>query len=316
MTFEIKDLTGFGAPITKLIEVVGSGIGIWYRPRAIRNDANATAYAIRVVGDAQTDVERKRTETLALSKHVLEATVEKGLAERTNTRLQYQEERRQNNLEAVANAAATHLPTDVSTDPVDDDWKARFFAVAEDVSNADMQDLWGKVLAGEVARPGSFSLRALEVLRNISQPEAVIFQRMCNLISDRNSILKIDLDNMDGMGLTYDEILKLRGAGLLAAGDNLNVAFAMPLGEKSILVSHCNGLLLIETTAQPVEKIMFNAFSLTSVGVELSDLIQPVPNMSYLTKFADAMRPKCTLRLGQAGQPLETFTTLGTVQAL
>jgi hypothetical protein len=39
---------------------------------------------------------------------------------------------------------------DVSDTPVDEDWIVRFFNVVEDISDEMMQQLWGRILAGEV----------------------------------------------------------------------------------------------------------------------------------------------------------------------
>ena len=42
-----------GKPLEKLIEVVSNGIGILYRPRKIRKEADAQAYAIKVQENAK-----------------------------------------------------------------------------------------------------------------------------------------------------------------------------------------------------------------------------------------------------------------------
>ena len=42
-----------------------------------------------------------------------------------------------------------------------------------------MRVLWGKILAGEVRKPNSFSLRTLETLRNMSTDDAKLFSKLC-----------------------------------------------------------------------------------------------------------------------------------------
>ena len=39
------------------------------------------------------------------------------------------------------------------TDKADPDWFNTFTQLAEDVSNKTMQDLWAKILAGEISQP-------------------------------------------------------------------------------------------------------------------------------------------------------------------
>jgi hypothetical protein len=72
---------------------------------------------------------------------------------------------------------------------VDPDWVARFFGSAQDVSNEDMQKLWARILAGEVVKPGTFSLRTLEVLKNLSQREAERFQEAASMVSNDGLLL-------------------------------------------------------------------------------------------------------------------------------
>jgi len=58
----------------------------------------------------------------------------------------------------------------------DFDWFMRFFEAASNVSDEDMQTLWARILAGEFREKESFSLRAIEILRNMAQWEAKRFR--------------------------------------------------------------------------------------------------------------------------------------------
>lgn len=310
MVFEIKDITGLGTPITKLIEVLGAGFGTLYRPRAIRLEAAAQAHALGLIGDAETSVMTTRIEALALAQapRLQLKLASEVLDERVTERLTHRETKRQDNLEAIARAAADHLPKQVSEEPVDDDWKTRFFTIAEDVSNSDMQDLWGKVLAGEVARPGTFSLRSLETLRNLSQHEAELFRKLRYLVTG-NGILKLSGDDLKEFGITFEQILDLRAAGLVADGE-LSVTYALPEGAKWVLVENNGALLLLEPKSSEVKSFTFASFVLTSVGIELRQLIEPEPNINYLTKLAIASKDKCAMFLGSEGQARTAFKQL------
>ncbi len=92
----------------------------------------------------------------------------------------------QKNRESVFNHAAELLAQDsqnssdhqsgseeVSQD-LDDDWINEFSYRAERASTERMQQLFGRVLAGEIKRPGSFSLFTIDFLCKISQKEASI----------------------------------------------------------------------------------------------------------------------------------------------
>lgn len=85
---------------------------------------------------------------------------------------------RQARRERIAIKAYEMLPADKREQPVElrEEFKIRFFHAAEEVSSEEVQDRWAKLLAGEIFRPGFFSLRTLDVLRNMSSEEAQLLQ--------------------------------------------------------------------------------------------------------------------------------------------
>ena len=64
---------------------------------------------------------------------------------------------------------------------ISDDWLNQFRDVACKKSSEEAQDLFSKVLEGEVRKPGSFSLRALTTLSDMDQNVAMIFKAFCSL---------------------------------------------------------------------------------------------------------------------------------------
>ena len=58
------------------------------------------------------------------------------------------------------------------------EWVSRFFDIAAGITTEQLQYLWGRILAGEIKQPGSFSLRTLDVLRNLSRKEAESFVKL------------------------------------------------------------------------------------------------------------------------------------------
>lgn len=59
---------------------------------------------------------------------------------------------------------------------VDDDWLNVFERFAEDASSSRLQQLWGRVLAGEIRKSGKFSTRTLRFLSEFSQVDALTFE--------------------------------------------------------------------------------------------------------------------------------------------
>jgi hypothetical protein len=131
---------GFGRAAEKLADTIRHIV-----------DVSIPADRLRKTAQAQADVE------VILAKGRADATeIEARAAERVSK----QELRRQRNLESITKKAFEALPSSdqLSDSPVDQDWIARFFKECEDISDEQMQQIWGRILAGQVARPGS-SLR-------------------------------------------------------------------------------------------------------------------------------------------------------------
>jgi predicted RNA-binding Zn ribbon-like protein len=134
--------------IAKLIDTAGDQAGFFLEPIHIRRRGQAEN-DVRIA-DAKSDVE---IATALIHGRLAIRNIEDRAAERTRQK----ESRRQKNLESVVRQAAEHIPESVSDAPVDPDWTAQFFEACQDVSNAEMQSIWGQILAGEVASPGPVS---------------------------------------------------------------------------------------------------------------------------------------------------------------
>lgn len=204
-----------GKPIEKLIEVISKGIGTIYRPRAIRKEAEAKAFEIEII-------ERAKSKALAEGKEIEAETIE-----RIQDRIVHKELRRQENIDNVTEIAAQQLSQEesVSDEPVDEDWTTRFFNIVEDVSDEEMQQLWGRILAGEVKRPKTYSLRTLELLKNISKREADVFTRASNfvIISWGSPFIFRGEENdyLDKYNLNFEDRLLLTETGLLQSDSTI-----------------------------------------------------------------------------------------------
>ena len=64
---------------------------------------------------------------------------------------------------------------------IDDDWLNNFETAARQVSTEEMQRRFGCVLAGEIKKPGSYSIKTVKVLRELNRTAAVLFKRMCSM---------------------------------------------------------------------------------------------------------------------------------------
>lgn len=299
MSLEITDVAGLSQPMTKLIEVVSSAVGVLYRPRAIRSEAEARAHEIKVIERAKIESE---TEVKSLQLQAAQSRIQSiaqkypEIAERARLRLLSQEIEGQFNVEQIAEQAELALPSFVSDEPVSADWRRKFFKEAENVCEEDMQILWGKVLAGEISSPGSFSLRTLDTLRQLSRAEAELFQKACSLAMDDGFVMLTGFDMDTALmpfGFGCDEILKLRDAGLLLHGDDLHKSISsVPagMGSEGVLLDFMNNGILIRLSGPALPGSRHKSLIFTQAGRELQPLIASAPNEAYLAALGSSLR--------------------------
>jgi len=184
----LLNLEKLSEPITKLIDVVASGMGTLYAPFGTVKQAKADAEAKIIIAKAESEV----------------ASIE----DRASKRLLHKESMRQENLESITSIAANELPGEVSKDPVDFDWITQYLDHAQDIRDEQLQILWARILAGEVTSPGSYSKRTLDFLKTLDKWEAVNFTEFCSfaLIDSQGWRFTVHCDN-------YYELMKERFEG-------------------------------------------------------------------------------------------------------
>lgn len=100
-----------------------------------------------------------------------------GLEHRAQERQQVLHARHQANIERIVQLTLDRSDRITSITQPEADWLERFLELAEKSSNSRMQELWSRVLLMESQTPGSFSVRALKVLAELTPYEAVIFRK-------------------------------------------------------------------------------------------------------------------------------------------
>lgn len=88
--------------------------------------------------------------------------------------------RRSMNLAGVVASSEPDIDECASIDNVDDEWLEHFQDYAEKISDESMQVIWGKILSGEINKPGTYSKRLLDVLSKMSTNEAKAFRKVCD----------------------------------------------------------------------------------------------------------------------------------------
>ncbi|TGE29750.1 DUF2806 domain-containing protein [Hymenobacter metallicola] len=301
----VKDLAGLSGPLTKLVETINNaGARVSDAVQCLANvlvldkkRAENEAHRIRTVGAAETQTTTERAKAYmefinggqaqlqemnfdgkeASAKLIGIPAEVKNLKQRVENRVMYENVLHQLNREAVQDFAAQALANeeDVSEEPVNPDWTARLFNISQEVSSEEMHALFGKILAGEIKKPGSFSLRTLEVVRNLTSNEAALLKKVAPFVcnSKGTGVLLTGLSDYDGeflsrQGISHLDKVTLSDAGLLSAHDTVLASVTGPCRSGLAL-----GNIAFIYEFDEEKKFTFKGLPLTSAGFNLFKLI-------------------------------------------
>lgn len=219
-------------------------------------------------------------------------------------RKQILETQKASNLQAVLNIALNVTINEQTNDNLDPDWFFAFSTMAEEIYSPPMQELWGKIFAVEVARPGSFSLRTLQLLKTLTHRDAQVFNKAVNVASRRNndavprilvgyhkrkgllSLLRRPVPeqiNLANVGLSYPDLLSLQEMKLIYTSEIESAEYNEGqqvtwrcVNENISLTSKTSGVALVY-------------YKFTSVGSELYKLVTKLPNEAYLTSIKSVL---------------------------
>lgn len=238
------------------------------------------------------DVEEKASDNISAQQDGLMPSCEdRELIERTKYRLFQQEVNRQRNLEDILEKADAALTVDggeqQTEQEVDGDWFKQFTNYAQDISNEDLRTLWARILANEVKRPDTYSLRTLDFLRLLSKKEAEVIRSMAQFVLyDVNDDAYI-LNSKTTEEFKFNEIMVLMELGLLDNSSGLAINVEKRGAPTINFFLHHHGTGLFVFTEQ--EKLFVHIYKLTSMGKEIMALNDNVPlNINYVKDYVES----------------------------
>lgn len=289
---DIKDIAGLSEPLTRLIEVISGGLGALSKPYLIKKTAEAKAYEVKVIAEVMAESRKLLTNSeyddgkIKVLSPDAQPDDLSALPNRVTARIQYQELQKQQNVESVCSSAADELAqeTSVPDSKPEPEWVSRFMEIASGISTEEIQHLWGRILAGEIKQPGAFSLRTLDVLRNLSKKEVESFVKLANyVIRSGDKVCYLDptafIFTKEG-GISFHDILTLKDAGLIFETDLALQKPPQPAGQISSFIY--GSLILIFETDKDTPQLVSNVGVLTKVGAELLQLVTAQPDMDYV----------------------------------
>lgn len=303
---KVSDIFGASRPAVRLIEAVERGVGNFLQPWQMR----------RV---AKTEIANFEGWQLALKKYgLLTTSAELNLQDRAAVRLIAQETQRQNNREAVAFEAAKEFKEAIEGDSeigdmpteLDIEWIDRFWRLAQDVTNSDIQALWGRILARQTTGRSAYSARGLETICLLSREEISYLERLASFLwsvtfqGKPNYFILHGVNDLQGKRIPAEISLKLRGvigelhkeilgpAGILldsgsgwahdASVDTNDGVANVTIAKKQYRLAFANKVTGPTTLGACVR--------VGPLGSEIFSLINPLPNVDYIAALDETFK--------------------------
>ena len=173
----------------------------------------------------------------------------------------------------------------------DFDWFVRFFEAAGNVSDDTMQNLWAKILAGEIAQPSTFSLKTIDVVRNLSKKDAELFIKICShsfVSSGTNCFLPNEDEYLETVGITYADIMKLSEIGLMFNDGLISLSMSISSEPRILVNSHSLIMVMASSSGKP-EEANIRQYPFTEGGNAVSTLISKSASDEDFLKYGEIL---------------------------
>ncbi|WP_418113711.1 DUF2806 domain-containing protein [Vibrio scophthalmi] len=173
--------------------------------------------------------------------------------------------------------------TPVNEQNIDDDWLFNWREYAGRVSSEDLQQLWGKILAGEIKQPGSYSYRTLDFLKTLSKSDAEIIANAAQFVID-GVIFREHDEILVKSGINFGVLMYLQELGILSGVEAVGLSSDWKSVQSDsflkafISYNHC--LILEHDNPNKVAKKPI--YLVSSIGKQVLSLAQFGANKEYL----------------------------------
>ena len=225
--------------------------------------------------------------------------------------------REQVNLDMISQRTASEIrdagdsigqSSEESSDTINDDWLNAFETEARQKSTEEMQALFGKILAGEIRKPGSYSTRTIKILGSLDQNIAAHFVRLCSMcISQFQRTMVLSLGGNAGnnalqeYGLNFTTLNLLNELGLVISDYNswweFTPCVAFPGDQQqAVCIPLCyresHWILMPKSNREVGKKLRIEGVALTQSGRELSTIVKIEPMDNYSNNLAKFFEKK------------------------
>lgn len=207
-----------------------------------------------------------------------------------------EEKRKLENRAATVQIAVDEMNETPSTSDakqeIDDDWLNIYARLAEDKSSNELRSLFGKILAGEIRKPGSYSLRTLQFISTLSRDDAHQISAFFSFAIDAQFVpLPEDANNEKEPGLPARILMAELGiATSLNQFDGLVMSCEVEKQSRMALRGHSYAILVVNESdetltfslpCQFLSKPAQELFAIANSAKPSDDFIKDIAQCTY-----------------------------------
>jgi hypothetical protein len=262
---KLEELT---KPATVLVEKISDAVGGIFKPWQIVRVAKAEAAADQIHAESHIQIS--------------------DLHQRAMRRFLVEEGKKQSNIEDITEKALPLLNEESKPQDMEDDWITNFFDKCRIVSDADMQQLWARVLADQANMPRAFSRRTVNLLSDLEKADAELFGNLCGFgwrYDGRPSFLfPFVFDVSDAIynqrGIFFSTLSQLEALGLVKF--DIYNGFTLRNQPKQIKLSYFESTVQLIFPSEGDNQLGLGQIILTQAGQELAHICAQKPIEGFL----------------------------------
>jgi hypothetical protein len=253
--------------------------------------------------------------------------------------------REQVNVDLVTQIAAADLKSEphsiegneTEAPPISEDWLNVFEGEAAKMSSEEMQRLFGKILAGEIRRPASYSIKTIKLMAQLDNEAANLFRRLCSLsismgpgISDIIDARVVSMgrataNSLDAYGLGFAALNILEEYGLITSNYESYADYQYSIVHENritlpIFYENTKWTFVQKIASPTRPELKLFGVTFTRSGQEIRPLVDIAPNEQYtealknffdqqgmmLTKYEDDADADADADLAQTAENVDT----------
>lgn len=195
------------------------------------------------------------------------------IEQRALVRFMKEEGKKQENIERITAGAIPHLSPEAKPEDIDGDFLVHLFDKSRLVSDAEMQSMWSRILAGEANRAGSFSKRTVDMVSTLDKQDAKFITDLCKFLwVIGGTLVPVVFDENDPIitdnGIEFDILNHLDDIGVISY---LSIGYNLDVLNDGLVTSYFGKKYILKFNSMPAQ-IRVGRVLLTAVGQQLATI--------------------------------------------